>query len=186
MNVAVRRTMTLADFLAWEERQPFKHEFDGFNPVAMTGVRVAHAAIQTNVLSLLNVQLRGKPCRPFGSDLKIAAGSSVRYPDVFVVCRHLANDETLVTDPVVVFEILSQGTAHTDLVLKNEEYRLTPSILRYVVLEQTHIGAIAFGREGGWQGRSFRAGDTIDLPEIGATLPMADIYDGLTLQPDEN
>jgi hypothetical protein len=29
--------MTLAEFLAWEESQEFRWEFDGFEPVAMTG-----------------------------------------------------------------------------------------------------------------------------------------------------
>ena len=37
MNVALRRPMTLSEFLAWEERQELRHEFDGFRPVAMTG-----------------------------------------------------------------------------------------------------------------------------------------------------
>ena len=37
MNLALRNPMTLAEFLAWEEREPLRYEFDGFGPVAMTG-----------------------------------------------------------------------------------------------------------------------------------------------------
>jgi hypothetical protein len=37
MNVALRRTMTREDFLAWAEGQEERYEFDGFQPVAMTG-----------------------------------------------------------------------------------------------------------------------------------------------------
>lgn len=37
MNVALRRPMSLDDFLDWEERQELRYEFDGFQPVAMTG-----------------------------------------------------------------------------------------------------------------------------------------------------
>jgi hypothetical protein len=37
MTVALRKPITLAEFLAWEERQPARYEFDGFEPVAMTG-----------------------------------------------------------------------------------------------------------------------------------------------------
>jgi hypothetical protein len=36
MNVAFRQTMTQAQFLEWEERQPAKYEFDGQRPMAMT------------------------------------------------------------------------------------------------------------------------------------------------------
>jgi hypothetical protein len=37
--------MTLAEFLAWEERQELRYEFDGFAPVALTGGTRAHDAI---------------------------------------------------------------------------------------------------------------------------------------------
>ncbi len=37
--------ITLAEFLAWEERQELRHEFDGFAPVAMTGGTRAHETI---------------------------------------------------------------------------------------------------------------------------------------------
>ena len=37
MNVALRRPMTLPEFLAWEERQELRYEFNGFQPVAMAG-----------------------------------------------------------------------------------------------------------------------------------------------------
>ena len=37
MDVALRKPMSLAEFLAWEERQELRYEFDGFRPVAVTG-----------------------------------------------------------------------------------------------------------------------------------------------------
>ncbi len=37
--------MTLAEFLAWEERQDLRYEFDGFKPIAMTGGTIAHDQI---------------------------------------------------------------------------------------------------------------------------------------------
>jgi len=47
MNLALRKPMTLAEFLEWEERQPLRYEFDGTNPVAMPGGTKNHARIQT-------------------------------------------------------------------------------------------------------------------------------------------
>ena len=43
MNLAVRKPMTLAEFLEWEEQQPLRYEFDGVGPVAMTGGTRGHA-----------------------------------------------------------------------------------------------------------------------------------------------
>jgi len=45
MNVALRKPMTLEQFLAWEERQELRHEFDGFQPIAMAGGTATHATI---------------------------------------------------------------------------------------------------------------------------------------------
>jgi hypothetical protein len=39
MSLALDKPMTLAQFLAWEERQAARYEFDGFHPVAMAGER---------------------------------------------------------------------------------------------------------------------------------------------------
>jgi Uma2 family endonuclease len=178
MNVALRKPMTLAEFLAWEERQELKHEFDGFAPVAMTGATFAHAAIQMNLAIALGTRLRGKPCRPIGSDLKILVAGRIRYPDAFVVCSPVPHDAKVVTDPVVVFEILSPSTTNEDLFTKNAEYRATPSIQRYVILQQTHIGALLFSRSGDhWiDDVVIGAEGVLRLPEIGIEIPLSEIY----------
>ena len=46
MNLALRKPITLAEFLAWEERQPLRYEFDGVGPVAMTGERAPTRAFR--------------------------------------------------------------------------------------------------------------------------------------------
>ena len=71
MNLAVRKPMSLAEFLEWEERQELRYEFDGVEPSAMTGGSLRHAAIQRNLAMAIGNRLRGKPCQFFGSDLKI-------------------------------------------------------------------------------------------------------------------
>jgi hypothetical protein len=58
MNLTVRKPMTLAEFLAWEERQAQRYEFDGSEPVAMAGGSLAHAAIQRNLALALGNLLR--------------------------------------------------------------------------------------------------------------------------------
>ena len=55
MNVALRRPMTVPEFLAWEERQELRYEFDGFQPVAMPGGTRVHAAIEMNLAAALTM-----------------------------------------------------------------------------------------------------------------------------------
>ena len=71
MSVALRKPMTLPQFLAWEEQQELRYEFDGFQPVAMTGGTDTHEAIGGTLRSLLQAHLRGKPCRVRGPTMKI-------------------------------------------------------------------------------------------------------------------
>ena len=178
MNVVLRRPMTLEQFLAWEERQPLRHEFDGVQPVAMTGGTAAHAAIQVNLITSLRNRLRGKPCQPFGSELKLLVAGRIRYPDAFVVCTPVPPRATVVTEPVVVFEVLSDSTASNDLVVKNAEYRATPSVQRYVVLQQTSAAAVVFARKGEDWVTDLLVGDdaVLRLPEIGIEIPLAEVY----------
>lgn len=183
MNLALRRPMTLAEFLDWEDRQELKYEFDGFGPVAMTGGTAAHAAIQGNLAVAFKSRLRGQPCQFYGNDLKIEVAGRIRYPDGFVVCSPISNSTKVVKDPVVVFEVLSESTSSTDRIVKTREYAATPSIRRYVILEQDRIAATVFSRVGGdWIAHVLVGDATLDMPEVGLSLPLAELYEGLTFE----
>jgi Uma2 family endonuclease len=180
MNIALRKPMSLEAFLAWEERQELRHEFDGEQPVAMTGGTEAHSTLLANLVLSVGGRLRGTPCRFHGSDLKVEVAGSIRYPDGFVVCSPRDPARTVVRDPVVVFEVLSNSTAGTDRITKNHEYAATPSIQRYVMLEQDRIAATVFSRAGDdWIGHVLKEGATLHMPEIGIELPLAELYEGL-------
>lgn len=181
MSAALHQSLTLSEFLAWEESQPLKHEFDGFEPVAMAGGTAAHAFIQRNLAIAVGGRLRGAPCQFAGSDLKIEVAGSIRYPDGFVVCSPVPPGSTVVRDPVVIFEVLSESTAQTDIVTKNQEYAATASVRRYVALSQHRIGGTLFERiEGDWVGHLLGADAVLRMPEIGIEVPLAEFYEGVT------
>ncbi len=182
MNVALRKPMSGEEFLAWEERQELRYEYDGFAPVAMTGGTQNHGLVQSNLVGALYARLRGKPCRVFGSEVKLSVSGSFRYPDAVIVCTVGRGSATLLDDPVAVFEIVSASTAKTDRFIKNAEYRDTPSIQRYVILEQDAIAAEVFTRIGqDWAGRVQAAGSILAIPEAGIELPLDELYEGVEL-----
>ena len=186
-NVALRIPMTLDQFLRWEERQERKYEFDGVQPVAMTGVRAAHSAVQRNLITALANRLRGQRCQVHGSELKIEVVGRIHYPDAFVIGTPVAPSATVVHDPVVVFEILSEGTAANDLVVKNAEYRATPSVQRYVVLQQIVAEAIVFSqRDGEWVPEMLGGDAVLAMPEIGVELPLSEVYEGMEFAEPES
>jgi len=182
MNVALRKPMTVAEFLAWEDKQEFRWEFNGFEPVAMTGGTEAHEVIGGNVRFALQARLAGSRCRVFGPTLKVGVADRVRYPDAFVACTPGSAKRTVVTDPVVVFEVLSESTSRTDRIEKLREYGATPSIQRYVILEQDAIAAMVFVRKGtDFVAESLLADDILRMPEINIEVPMAEFYTGIDL-----
>ena len=177
MNLALRKPMTLMEFLAWEENQPARFEFDGFQPVAMTGGTVAHNRIMRRLHRALEGRLEGQACEPFGPDVKILVDGRARYPDAVVSCTPQSDRSQVVENPVVVFEILSESTSRTDRIEEVREYQATQSILRYVILEQDSIGATVFERrDGSWIAATLTDGDHLVMPEIGVDLPLAELY----------
>jgi Uma2 family endonuclease len=53
--------------------------------------------------------------------MKPCLSASIRYPAAMVVCSAVANSPRCVTDPVVVFEVLSESTSYPDRIVKAQE-----------------------------------------------------------------
>ncbi len=138
----------------------------------------------------LGNRLDGMPCRAVGSKLKVQTATSVRYPGAFVVRAPIPLDATVARDPVVIFEILSPSSANDDLGGQKAEYQALPSVWSYIVLQQTHRSAHVFRSSGEtpaddettreWTFEFVAGRDAIiALPEIGVTIPLGEIYDGV-------
>ena len=128
--------------------------------------------------------MRGKPCRFYGSDLKIqVADNQHPLPGRNGRLSPVAPNATVVRDPVVIFEVLSPSTAAKDRIVKAREYQATPSVKRYVMLEQDRIGATVHVRaQDGWSVLVLKDDDTLVMPEIGLAIPLAEFYEGLAFE----
>jgi Uma2 family endonuclease len=185
MSASLSEPMTRAEFLDWEERQELRYEFDGARVVAMIGGTLDHSLIQGNLFAALHAALRDGPRRVHGGHAKIETARGYRYPDVFVTCADTRGQGTVAREPVVVFEVLSPSTSRVDRIVKVREYGDTPSIRRYVILEQTAQAATVFSHDAGqWSGIVVQGDASLDLPEIGVSLPLTEIYRGVEFPPD--
>jgi Uma2 family endonuclease len=63
--------VTEEDYLEAERRAETKHEYLAGQVHAMSGASPRHNLIAMNLTTLVSVALKGKPCRPFGSDQRI-------------------------------------------------------------------------------------------------------------------
>lgn len=185
MNVPLHKSWTQEEFLAWVETQEVRYEFDGLRPIAMTGGTNAQGIIVHNLQLALGTRLRGKSCRAFPPDSGVATiGSRVRYPDGLITCSPQDPKARLVTDVVVVFEVISPSTAHTDRITKVREYAAVASIRRYVMIESTTVGLTVYARGNPseiWRASILTGEDVLRIDEAGIEIPVAEIYEGLIL-----
>jgi len=183
MNVALQKPWTPERFLAWAETQDERYEFDGIQPVAMTGGNAGHNRISHNIYAALRSRLRGTPCSYYGPDLGVqTAGSKIRYPDALITCTKFPRTEKLAPNVIVVFEVVSPTSGGLDRIEKVREYEGVPSILRYVIVESSTAGVQALHRDDGespWTVLALMKDDVLDLPEIGIELPIAEIYEDI-------
>ena len=183
MNVALHRPMSRDEFLDWAEAQDAPYEFDGIRPVEMTDGSLLHDRIRRRLARLIEDCLTGMLFELFGLDAGVATvGSTVRYPDVVIAPKGGANRSKLVPEAVVVFEVLSPSSHRTDRLVKVREYGAVPSIQRYVIVEQDSIGLTVLEKldAGDWRTSILTEGMLL-LPEIGITLAVEGLYDGLDL-----
>lgn len=173
---------SVEEYLAAEADSPVKHEFLGGVILAMGGGSNRHNTVASNVLISLGGRLRTSPCQPFNSDtmirIRLPGHTRFYYPDVSIVCRQNAPQEVFQDDPVVVVEVLSDSTRRVDLGEKQEAYLSIPALSVYLLIETDTAAVVAFRRgpkgfvREVWEG--LRA--VVPLPEIGAELPLEEVY----------
>lgn len=178
-----------AEYLAGEELSDVKHEFLNGVVHAMAGGSTQHAQISGRIFGAFFQRLRGRRCEPFNSDmrLRIQRGDDLRhyYPDVMIVCDPRPTEPWQDT-PSVIFEVLSKGTARTDIMEKREAYCAIPSLDAYVLVDSRRVEVQCWRRTGSeWKWEVWRSLDSVlDLPTLECQVPLAEFYEGVTLVPD--
>jgi Uma2 family endonuclease len=180
MTAATPMKMTPEEYLAWERTQPEKHAYYRGEVFAMAGASEEHNLLVFNIITILGVALRDRPCRAYPSDmrLRVAAASLYTYPDVMVVCGKRELDEDTLLNPQVIFEVLSPSTEAYDRGQKFHHYQTIPSFKQYVLVSQheVHVDHFAKQPDGSWLMRSLGPGQSIDLSSVGCSLPLDDVY----------
>ncbi len=172
-----------AFYLEGEDHAPCRHEYVRGHVHAMAGGTGAHNEVSLSLAAAFRGALRGKSCRAYMADMKLRIGfldgSVYYYPDVMVACDDPPPDPRFREQPVIVVEVLSSSTERADSHEKLMAYRLIPSLRHYLMVRQDrwqieHVRRL-HGDE--WTTSLLREPqDVMDLPEIGLSLTLAEIY----------
>lgn len=185
--------LTIEEYLALEEASAERHEYHAGRVVLLAGGSEAHTLIIGNITTLLNTQLRERPCRVYTSDLKIKIECArvYTYPDVTVVCgpSHFEDStRRALLNPAVIVEVLSETTEKYDRGRKFQYYRTIDTLQEYLLVSQSsmHIDHYVRQNDHFWLlSSAASADDTITLPSIACTLLVSDVYHKVSFDQDE-
>jgi len=190
MSTVPKSLVTPDEYLQRERHAEFKSEYYRGETFAMAGASADHNLIVSNCIVNIGSQLKKRPCRVYPSDLrlKVQATGLFTYPDVTVVCgepQFEYDRGDVLTNPVLIIEVLSDSTEAYDRGAKFEIYRTIPSLQHYVLIAQDRISVESFTRTTAdeWILRARQElNGSIRLDTIDCDLSLAEVYDKVDLK----
>jgi Uma2 family endonuclease len=175
--------LSVSDYLAAEEQSSVKQEYHNGLLVDMAGGSIDHNRIAGNMYFELRSRLQDS-CTVFNSDQKVylEVVNHFVYPDVSVVCGELVAQNQAILNPVLIVEVLSDGTSAYDRGAKFRKYRTLPAFREYLLIDQDQPIVDALFRESKdyWRMQTIIGLDReVPVHSLGIRIPMRAIYGGL-------
>lgn len=144
MAIAKKDFLTVEEYFELEDNSEEKYQYFKGEVFMMAGGTANHNRIAGNLFANLRELFKGKPCEAFTSDMKIQIEASdlFTYPDVSVVCGEIdfyENRQDTISNPKIVFEVLSESTKDYDRGTKFLLYRSLESLTDYVLVSQSEV-----------------------------------------------
>jgi len=178
--------MTEQEYLDFEMKSPERHEYVAGEVFAMVGASRAHNQISGNVYTLLRSLARKKGCEAFINELKvrIRPARAYYYPDVVVTCTQNDSDPYVISQPVLIVEVLSPSTEAIDRREKLLAYRQIESLKEYLIVAQDRVWAAVYRRDeagGWWQDVIEDPEAEFELETVGLGITLSQVYEGVRL-----
>ncbi len=194
MGLAELKAKTLStpeDYLTFEREADTRHEFLDGEIYQMAGESLPHSRICVNLSGEVRQQLKGKRCEALSPNMKVrtTSASLFAYPDLTIVCGEpLFHDrkKDVLTNPQVIFEVLSPSTAEYDRTTKFQKYRMgNETFTDYILVSQDKPFVEHFFKQadGKWLYQSYGAiDDLLKFETIDCELSLREIYDRIEFE----
>ena len=178
------------EYLEAERAALEKHEYSQGEIFAMSGASLKHNKIFSNLFRDIAFKIKGKGCRPYGSNLRIHIPKNTlfTYPDISIICGEpdLTDDKfDTATNPSVIIELLSKSTRNYDKGEKFTLYRDIDSLQEYILVdtEKVYVEKHIRNADNSWQITEYK---TLDSSFIITTFSLSfllkDIYEDLSFE----
>ena len=177
---------TVAEYLALEALAEERSEYHNGTIITMAGGTKNHNILCNSIGTVLDnaIDNSGKNCTVFSADMKVKIEKHNRflYPDASVVCDDITetdDSETILTNPILLIEVLSKTSKNYDKGEKFEYYRSLSSFKEYMIIYQTMPKVQTWYREANdlWRiGNAEGLDAVVSLHSIGIEVALKDIY----------
>ena len=132
------KIITARAFVEWSERQDGRYELLDGTIMSMAAERLIHAQTKFAVANALAGAIAEAklPCQAFVNGMAVRVDDTTVFePDALLRCGEpLPDDTLLITDPMVVVEVVSPSTQRVDALLKLTRYFRNPAIVHYLIV----------------------------------------------------
>jgi Uma2 family endonuclease len=186
MSDPATRGMTVDEFLRWEDGTDTRYELVGGFVHAMAPPAPAHGRLAARLTGAIDAALRSRPPCGVYSEAGIVRpdrNDTCYIADLAVSCQPLRPEDRLISDPVLIVEILSPSTNAFDRNTKVPDYRRIASVHEILLIDSQTVFAEVLRREGDHWITEIVQGPaaTLSLTSVPLTVAMADLYEGIPL-----
>jgi len=167
------------DYLAAEEVAEEKSEYIRGRVCPRPGGTENHAVISMS----LGAVLRGRGRLVMSCNMKVWAAGQMYYPDISVVCgprQYHGGNRTVITNPVLIAEVLSPTTERKDRGEKFRDYITVESLMVYLLVSQDapRVEQLSRAEDGRWDYRLVMGLESVlAIPALSVSLNLTDVYD---------
>jgi Uma2 family endonuclease len=178
-------SMTLDEYILFEEQSEQRHEFIDNQLFPMPGTTDDHNYICQNIAFLLRSLLKQQNIRIFTESVKvqITHQKDYTYPDVMVAPdpRDVEN-KYIKQYPSVIFEVISKTSRMDDAVDKFIRYKQIESLQNYILVdaEKIFVEVRTKMENGAWEANTyFHSDGQFPLPTLNIMLNIDQVYEGV-------
>lgn len=177
---------TFEEYFKLEENAPFKSEFRNGKIIAIPNGTNEHGLIIGSLHFYLKLALKKLTQETLvcNSEIRVflMAINESLYPDASIVvgARENYKKNKAITNPAIIFEVLSDSTEGYDRGEKFRKYKHLPSFQEYVLIEQDQPVVDVFHKKenGAWEMNSYIGlEEMMILKTLDIKIPLADIYE---------
>ncbi|MEK7724793.1 MAG: Uma2 family endonuclease [Acidobacteriota bacterium] len=182
-------TVPVSEYLEMERMSEIRHEYLDGQVYMMAGESPRHSNICFNLYTAIGIRLRGKTCRGFSPNMKIATNNKglYAYPDLAVVCgepKYHDKKGDILLNPTIIFEVLSPSTQYYDRGEKFLRYtNFIKSLTDYVLISQDKPLVEHFSKQpdNSWKSVVIQGLDAVlSFPTIEIEIPLGELYEQIS------